>query len=447
MAIFRIFIVIAFLVVSQHGGAYAQESSSAATDVAADDGKGTCNATESSETTRKFCAPLSASHVRRHLGIEPTFFLGGWSQNTDIERRVWNWPKNWFALSLKHYGWQDVGKEKEACSEATFKILYADKTNREGKIYEQHCHSEDNHPALAFGFDNLHKEFGAKDRFVHNIRDYERSKQLDTSVVPLSFHFDQALECKAFFELPDVEQGNWISKATNKFGGQGVDAIDDFEKFREKFGNCSSPPGAPQVQEFLEPTLIEGKVWFIRFYVFIVNQQPLRAVRREYAIWLCSEPYERRNDPDPVVRRRATNCNPYVTEAHPDYKKEELHKWKKPLSVLNQVLGDNQANLFLEKADVALATAVRAMGSIMSTETASPDHVVGHYAIDGMMDSNGDYKMLEFNPSPGRDNEAQLEAEARIALTTLLQYSLENETYSIDACLDIYPQFAWLDLD
>jgi hypothetical protein len=347
---------------------------------------------------------------------------------------------------LSKFGWKEVGVAPEACSEALFKVLYADKTTGDGMIYEKYCHSDEK-PGLAFGFDNVSKEFGRKDAFVRNIQEYEKAHNMYPSIIPLSFHISDEAECKAFFALPNAEQKKWISKATDRFGAQGVDAISDFEGFRAKFGDCSAPIDAPQVQEFIEPPLVDGKTWFIRTYLFIVNSKPLVALRRQGTVRLCTEPYVKRDDDDPAVRRFATICNPFVAYSHPMWQKEggfTMYDFKKPINVLIPILGKDGLEKFLDNLDKAYSILLGKMEKIITTETASPDHAVGHYAMDVMIDGDHNVKILEFNPCMGRDREKHMEAEARIALTSLLQFGMSmNTTYDVKACVVEYPTFSF----
>ena len=238
----------------------------------------------------------------------------------------------------------------------------------------------------------------------------------------------------------------------------------NFTAFKAEHGACDHAgkrKKAPIIQEFLRPPLIRGCAWHYRVYAIFVSLDPLVVFRRLGDIKICSEPYSRRNDPDPDVRSRATKCHTTNGISHPNFGKPggiTINDLQKPVSDFPNILEGKAGELAIEKTDDALRTTTSAMARVLKARVAnSPitDHTIGYYAFDLMMNSHGEVKVIEVNCAPiatsfsqdgiGTDERHGLpyaEDFTRLGLTALYQYGMKDDNFSVDKCGE---QFPWLD--
>jgi len=358
-------------------------------------------------------------------------------------------------LALQEHGWRRIMDAKD-CNNAFFKFFRTNKNTLDGVVYDHFCtqHSSAGNnntwkPSFTFGLEH-DTVFGSKEQFNTLVSSYEVATKGTSSAIPLSFNLNHESECKEFFSLKtNAKSLSWVSKDNWGQGGLGVATVSDFDAFEMQYGACKDPR-APIVQQFVKPPLLNGKTWNYRVYLMIASVQPLRAFRRLGDFKICVEDYEKRNDVDPDVRAGATKCNVHVGMQSPRWHSGEPDELKfddiqKPLEEIATILDDETTQLLWDKTDESMRSLVGAMADQITVpeNTDGPDHRIGFYAIDAMLDeASGEVKLLELNTFPNhRSWTAPMDDIARMALTSFYEFGLDKEQYSIDSCVEQFP--AW----
>jgi hypothetical protein len=102
-----------------------------------------------------------------------------------------------------------------------------------------------------------------------------------------------------------------------------------------------------------------------------------------------------------------------------------------------------QCKQFVGDMDAATETVLRAMEPHITADAATMNRSVGFYCIDGMMEENGDIKMIDFNTRCGPPRyHTNEDADARIAVSAFRQFGLSNPNFDVDACAKEIPDYA-----
>lgn len=431
------------------------------------------------------CVPIDIRHhpafARR---VKPTYFVGGFGQIYHANKtkpqlhRSWTWPLA-FAHPLKGpaHGWAEkeckqcarspphnllrsIGRPgntllntrmlRQSCVDSFLKIVTVD-----DGFFGSRCVSDG--WSLVFTLRGAH-QMSDKQQLVQ-VLDAVKAR----SMMPRTFSMDSPAECRAFFSLQRLNESSWLTKTTYGFGGRGVDVVTkagahSLATLRTKYGACqANTRHRLQLQELVQPRLLEGRAWTFRAYLLISSLAPLRAFHRLGNYKVCVEQFSSRFSADKMVRDRAVKCNYHMALSSPKWGSPGLRVATdvvKPMGTLAAAFGEKEYASLLSEIDTALRTLTRAFASHLSVHGGKRTHGVTLLAVDGLWGARGDVKLLEVNdcPAVGEKNDrgaipsdeaphgrAYATDVVRTALTSFCQYRLEDPQCDVGACSRAFP--------